>query len=119
MDRVSGLLLIAGSLFFLWLYDTGRWAAFESVLLGKQPGTGPLAPANIPAGYTLVNATGGTTGTASSAQLAACKGMWVPGCPSIVHTGSNTVDSILSVAGGIASKIPGIGSIASSVLSFL
>lgn len=44
MNRGSGILLIAASLAFLWLYDTGRWDAVKNAIVTGDAGGIVQAP---------------------------------------------------------------------------
>lgn len=118
-ERLTGLMIVAGALFFLWLYDSGRWEGFQQILLGKPATPGPLAANPLPVGYSLVSANGVAYGTAGPAKtgIGSCTaGFWLPGCPSTVHTGSNTLDSIVNVGTDVLTKIPVLGSLLGGLL---
>ena len=93
-QRLGGLFVVCIVLFFLWLYDTGRWTGISSVLsggtsnlsgnlLGSLSGSAGLA---TPTSYS-------SSGTGASYSTQLFCNSWPTACPYNSLTGSSSSSS--------------------------
>lgn len=67
-----GILLLAGAIFFLYLYDTGRWSAVLSVI--ENPSAAPSAIAEQTAEVSNISGGGSSSGGGTLGTLASLAG---------------------------------------------